>query len=455
MIGSLPMALNEIGADARVVIPLYSTIKKQYREKMTFLGSITVRLAWRKQYCGVFMLEYRGVTFYFIDNEYYFKRESMYGSFDDGERYAFFSKAILDIMPFVGFMPDILHTNDWQTALASVYLKRKYCMFDSYRRIKSVHTIHNIDYQGQYSPEGLYDIFEIEECDRQIVDYNGFINLTKGAIVCCDSLTTVSPRYAQEIRTPTYASGLQYIINDCAGKLSGILNGIDVKYYDPSSDPVIAGNFSADDISGKAKCKAELQKELSLPVKPDTPIVAMITRLAGHKGLDLVTCVLEDIIKDNDMQFIILGTGEYNYEDYFTGLERSYKDKARAVIAFDKELSKRIYAGADIFLMPSRSEPCGLAQMIASRYGTVPLVREAGGLYDSIKPYNPATGDGNGFTFANYNAHDMKYVLCKAMKLYSSDKKAWKKLVNKVMTVDFSWNASAGKYVSLYDSLMN
>lgn len=455
VIGSLPSALCAAGLDVRVVMPLYSAIDEKYRSEMEFVCAIRVRLSWRNQYCGIFKTVRGGVTFYFLDNEYYFKRISMYGNYDDGERYAFFCRALLDMLPYIDFFPDILHTHDWQTALAAIYLKQQYRYIERYRVIKSVHTIHNIEYQGVYDFNILDDVFGLSPDEASIVEYKGAVNLTKGAIVCCDRLTTVSPRYAQEIQTEAYSSGLYYIINQYSYKVSGILNGIDVNYYNPAADPALPEKFTPDDLSGKAVCKAELAASLGLPSKPDAPMITMISRLASHKGFDLVTAVIEEIISTTDVQLVVLGKGEIQYERYFTRLSEKYPDKVKAVIDYNKELSKRIYAAGDIFVMPSKSEPCGLAQMICSRYGNVPLVRETGGLYDSIKPYNPATGDGNGFTFANYNAHDMMYVLREMLALYQNDHDAWDKLVRKIMNIDFSWGASAVEYIKMYEELLD
>ncbi len=453
VIGSLPAFLTSRGVDARVVIPLYSNIDNQYRKDFKLLGNITVQLSWRRQYCGIFHTERNGVQFYFIDNEYYFHRMSLYGSFDDGERYAFFSRAVLDIMPFINFFPDILHTNDWQSALTSVYLKRKYSNFADYKNILSVHTIHNIDYQGVYEIKDLGDIFDLEPSDLGIVEYSEKINLTKGAIVCCDHLTTVSPKYSEEIQTETFSSGLHHIIISKRGHISGILNGIDIDYYDPSSDTTLYKQYGPDALDLKTENKTMLQHELNLPQNADIPLVVMVTRLTAHKGLDLVTRVIEEALI-SDIQFVLLGTGDLEYENFFLHLAASYPDKVHAIIKFDKILSKRIYAAADIFLMPSKSEPCGLAQMIASRYGTVPLVRETGGLFDSIKSYDISTGKGNGFTFTNFNAHDMLYTLLKAIELYTYEKGKWKTLVQKIMKIDFSWGVSAEEYIKLYKNLL-
>ena len=451
VVGSLPAALCEKGVDARVVLPLYGTMNEKFRKDLVLVKEIEVQLSWRKQYCGIYKTEHNGVTFYFIDNEFYFNRPSLYGSFDDGEKFAFFSKCVLDIMPHIDFFPDVLHANDWQTALTVIYLRCNYSHLEEYQKIRTVYSIHNIAYQGIYNLGTMGDIFALNGWDRNIVEYDGCLNLTKGAIVCCDRLSTVSPHYAEEIKTAEFAHGLQYIINESSYKLSGILNGIDVNYYNSVIDPEIPYNFTEDDFEGKAKDKADLRKELELPDE-DVPMVSMITRLVSHKGLDLVECVLEEMIEKDNFQFVLLGTGDAQYEGFFRNLEAKYPDKVRAIIKYDKTLSKKIYAASDIFLMPSKSEPCGLAQMICSRYATVPVVRETGGLYDSIKSYNEFTGEGNGFTFTNYNAHDMMYTIRRAIKFYN-DKEEWNKIMKKAISSDFSWAASSKSYIELYESI--
>ena len=450
VIGSLPQALaKDPKYDIRVVLPLYSDIKPEWRRKMSFLGNIYVPLSWRNQYCGVFKCELDGVTFYFIDNEYYFKRPGCYGYYDDGERFAFFSRSVMEIMPFIGFYPDVLHCHDWQAALAAIYLKTNYCKRPEYQYIRALFTIHNIEYQGKYSLDILEDLFGISYADAYLLEYQGCINLMKGAIECCERFSTVSPTYAKEIQTAQYAHGLQDIICNNASKLTGILNGIDVNAYNSETDKALFANYTADNLDGKQICKAELQKMLNLPVK-DVPVIAMITRLVAHKGLDLVKAVAEDILHE-DVQFVLLGTGDATYENYFRALGEAYEGKVSANIAFNGDLSKKIYSGADIFLMPSVSEPCGLSQMIASRYATVPVVRETGGLYDSIKPYGAG---GNGFTFASCNPYDMLYVIHEALDTYKN-KKAWKDLMKKAATTDFSWQRSAEDYKVLYEDTFN
>ncbi len=450
VIGSLPQALaKDPTYDIRVVLPLYSDIKPEMRRKMSFLGNIYVPLAWRNQYCGIFCCKQDGVTFYFLDNEYYFKRSGCYGYYDDGERFAFFSRGVLEFLPFIEFYPDVLHCHDWQSATCAIYLKTLYSKRPEYTSIRALFTIHNIEYQGKYPLDILGDLFGIPEEYRYLVEYDGCINLMKGAIECSERFSTVSPTYAKEIMTAQYAHGLQDIIRKNEGKLTGVLNGIDVLSYDPTTDSALFKNYSPDDLEGKKVCKSELQKMLGLPVK-DVPMIAMITRLVSHKGIELVKTVAEDILHE-DVQFVLLGTGDSAYETYFKDLGKRYEGKVSANIAFNGDLSRKIYSGADIFLMPSISEPCGLSQMIASRYATVPVVRETGGLYDSIKPYG---NGGNGFTFASCNAYDMLYVVHEALDTYKNKEK-WTALMNKVATTDFSWNRSAEDYKKLYEDTLS
>lgn len=446
VIGSLSKSLaQDEEYDVRVVLPLYSDIRGDYRQRFTYLGNINVPLGWRNQYCGIFSYEESGVTFYFLDNEYYFRRGGCYGYYDDGERFAFFSRAVMEILGFLQFYPDVLHCHDWQSALAAIYLKTIYCHRREYSLIRAVFTIHNIEYQGKYSLDVLEDLFGISNDYRYLLEFDGCANLMKAAIECSETFTTVSPTYAEEIKRAEYAHGLQGEVERNAFKLRGILNGIDVKSYDPATDPALFAPYSAENPAGKEVCKAELQKMLGLPVREDVPVVAMISRLVAHKGLDLVRATIEELLAD-DVQFVLLGTGDSEYESYFKDLANRYKGKAVSIIAFNGDLSRKIYSGADIFLMPSKSEPCGLSQMIASRYLTVPVVRETGGLYDSIKPYGAG---GNGFTFAAYNAGDMLYVLREAVSLYKN-KPEWQKLMIKAGTTDFSWQRSAEEYKKLY-----
>ncbi len=448
VIGSLSKALAASGKfDVRVVIPMYSDIKWEFKQQFNYIGNIYVPLAWRNQYCGIFTYEKDGVTFYFLDNEFYFKRPGCYGYFDDGERFAFFSRSVLEIMPFINFYPDVMHCHDWQAALAAIYLKTNYCFRKEYQFIRALFTIHNIEYQGIYSMDILSDLFDIYGTYAGLVEYNNCINLMKGAIECCERFSTVSPTYAEEIKSPYFAHGLDPIVRRNEFKLCGILNGIDDMSYNPKYDKHLFAPFSPEDFAGKKVCKSELQRMLGLNDSPDTPIIAMISRLASHKGLDLVTAVIDEILQD-DVQFVILGTGESHFEGWFSDLARRYPGRVSANIMFNGDLSRKIYSGADIFLMPSKSEPCGLSQMIACRYGTIPVVRETGGLKDSIIPLQ------NGYTFANYNAHDMMFVVREAVADYRN-REVWSQLMYRAATADFSWSRSAKQYEALYFDMLS
>lgn len=457
VLGSLPAALAEAGkgdVDIRVILPLYSAMKPEWREKLKAELVFDVQLSWRRQYCGIHSLVKDGVTYYFVDNEYYFKRDGLYGQYDDGERYAFFCMAVMEFLCRSEWKPDVLHAHDWQAALSIVYLERKYKLVEGMYDIKKVFTIHNIEYQGQYDFSILGDVFALDEEDHGTVEYGDCINLMKAAIECSHKVTTVSPKYAEEIRGSEYSHGLSHILNKYAYKLCGILNGIDYNYYDPQNDPVIACRYSVSDFAvGKSENKRDLQRKLGLPERDDVPMVALISRLASHKGLDLVANIAQKMLNEN-IQFVVLGRGEARFEDFFKSLEARYPDKMRALIEYDRDLSKRIYAAADIFLMPSKSEPCGLSQMIASRYGAIPVVRETGGLYDSIKGYWEHDGivEGNGFTFANYNAEELLDRVNAAVALWNDQTKR-KNLIERVMTVDFSWASSAKQYLGMYESL--
>lgn len=448
VIGSLSKALAATGRfDVRVVMPLYADIKLEFKQQFNYIGNIIVPLAWRNQYCGIFSYEKDGVTFYFIDNEFYFKRIGCYGYFDDGERFAFFSRSVLEIIPFIDFYPEILHCHDWHAALAAIYLKTNYCFREEYQFTRALFTIHNIEYQGKFSMDILCDLFDIHGAYARLVEYDNCINLMKGAIECCENFNTVSPTYADEIKNPYFAHGLDPIIRKNEFKMCGILNGIDDIGYNPEYDTHLFANYTPKDFSGKKVCKAELQKKLGLYQNEGTPIIAIISRLAAHKGLDLVTRVIDEILQ-NDVQFVLLGTGESHFEGWFSDLEKRYPGKVSANIMFNGDLSRKIYSGADIFLMPSKSEPCGLSQMIACRYGTVPIVRETGGLKDSIRPLE------NGYTFVKYNAHEMMYVVRKAIADYRN-KEEWSKLMYRAATTDFSWRQSAKQYEALYMNILN
>lgn len=431
-------------------MPLYAQVGDEWRSKMVFEKSIRVTLSWREQYCGIFSLDYKGVKYYFIDNEYYFKREKLYGFFDDAERFAFFSRAVLDLMDAMDFFPDVLHANDWQTALSVIALKQERGLMPGYSNVRCVYTIHNIDYQGVYGLNIINDVFGLDEGKASIVEYDGALNLTKGAVVCADFVNTVSPQYSQEIKTEYFSHGLHHIINQYGYKIGGIINGIDEAAYDPRTDADIPATFSSENLEGKKANKEALQREFGLEVNPDIPVIAMVSRLAEHKGFDLVCKVADELMNDK-VQFVLLGTGDAGFEAFFEEFGRRHPGKAGIRLAYNRKLSKLIYAGADMFLMPSKSEACGLAQMIASRYGTVPIVRETGGLYDTIKPYS-YDRSGNGFTFSAYNAYDMLYVIRESEGVYA-DKENWENLVKKIMKIDFSWNTSAGKYAALYEQV--
>ena len=454
VIGSLPKTLAANGKyDVRVVMPLYGDISDKYRSQMRFLMNFNVPLAWRNQYCGVFSLKADGVTFYFIDNEYYFKRSGLYGFYDDGERFAYFSKAALEMMVHLDYYPEILHCHDWQTALSVVYLKTLYANRYGYDHIKALFTIHNIEYQGKYGYDCLGDLFGLPESVKRALDYDGCLNLMKGAIQFSDRFSTVSRMYANEIKNPFFAHGLQYAICENEFKLTGILNGIDETVYNPETDEKLFRNYSADDTRGKGVCKKELQKMLGLPEKDDAPLISIISRLVPAKGLDLVKCVIEELLAEN-VQVVILGKGEGDYEDYFRMLADRYSGKCRAIIAYNKDLASKIYSASDIFLMPSKQEPCGLSQMIACRYGAVPVVRATGGLFDSISPYNnDMRNGGNGFVFGNYNAHEMLYVIKDAVYTFGN-KDEWRGIMKRAMTTDFSWKKSSGEYEKLYDNML-
>ena len=448
--GSLPPALVDAGHDVRVILPLYEGISQEWRDQMEFVKCWYVRLAWRSVYCGIFRLVRGGVTYYFVDNEFYFKRNGLYGHYDDGERFAYFARAIIETPAQLNWHPDVIHCNDWQTALTPIYLLEERERTPQLFGTKSVYTIHNIEYQGRYGQELLSDLFGLDQgyFHEHMLAYHNDINLMKGAIYASDYVTTVSPTYAEELQYSFYAHGLEGVISDNNYKLRGILNGIDMAAYDPSNDHVIAANFSADKLDGKAACKQALQERLGLRQDPDVPIIACISRLVGHKGFELVASAFHRIMERN-VQFVLLGTGEWGYEQFFRDMQGRYPGRVSANIMYSSALSSAIYAGADLFLMPSISEPCGLSQMIAMRYGTVPIVRETGGLKDTVTPYVISTGEGRGFTFADINIDDMVYVINQALDTYEY-KDAWRKIMIRDMQADFSWDRSARAYMEVY-----
>lgn len=449
--GSLPQALRIRLIGCRVVMPLYEDIPQELRENMKFVTSLSVPVSWRRQYCGVFEARSGGVIYYLLDNQYYFKRKGLYGHYDDAERFAFLSRAVLEMLPYIDFKPDIIHCNDWQTALTPVYYRLFYANQEWYQGIKTVFTIHNIQYQGKYGMEILEDVLGISMNEVSLLEYDGCVNLMKGGIEAANSVTTVSPTYAQEILDPWYAHKLEGILRERSWKITGILNGIDTVSYNPEDDPDIYAPYSAQDKSGKSINKKELQARLGLEEKPDVPLIGMVTRMVQHKGLDLVVETLDQLMQESDIQFVILGSGEYEYETFFRSMQEKYPGRLCACFGFVPELSRKIYAAADIFLMPSRSEPCGLSQMIALRYGTIPVVRETGGLKDSIQ--DSGDGKGNGFTFNNYNSGDMLYAIRRALKGYE-DREGWQLLMDRAMKTDNSWGRSANEYIRLYRDLL-
>lgn len=452
--GSLPAALVRAGAEVIVMVPKYATIKDEYKAQMEHFSDFYVSLGWRNEYCGLEKLEHDGVTYMFIDNERYFARDYPYGFFDDGERFAFFSKAITESLQHLpaGFECDILHCNDWQTALAPVFLREFYQGLPLYDRVKTVFSIHNVAFQGQFSDTVMEDILgvaHIPAAASQLRCDACSINYMLGALHYADAITTVSPTYAGEIQTPEFGEGLDGVLRERSYALQGILNGIDVAGFDPATDKRIAANYTIDDRSGKAVCKAKLQEELGLEVRDDRPLMVMVTRLTRQKGMDLVMYALDRILSGG-VQVAVLGTGDRDYEDGLRYFQDKYPGTMAARIEFDPALSQRMYAAADMFLMPSKFEPCGLSQIIAMRYGTLPIVRETGGLKDTVQPYNEFTGEGTGFSFTNFNGDEMGDAVFRAARLFWDNRDAWNQLVTQAMSQDFSWTRSADKYLDLY-----
>ena len=452
--GSLPKALAEQGAEVAVILPLYQRVKERFGGQLKFECYDYVNLAWRHSYCGLFSLERDGVTWYFVDNEQYFNRPDLYGYMDDGERFGFFSRAIVRMLPHLKFWPEVIHCNDWQTALVPIYLKDDGVREEQFRSIKTALTIHNIEYQGRYGMESLGDLFGLDHgwADDGTIVMDGDVNLLKGAILCADAVNAVSPTYANELKLAYFAHRMENIMRRCEYKLSGVLNGIDMKLYDPATDQRITANYSVDDLSGKNADKAHLQKIMGLREDPNVPIVAIVSRLVSHKGLDLICEVLHDMM-ELPMQLVVLGKGDRKYEEFFHWAAQQYNGRMAVRLDYNEELSMAIYAGADLFLMPSKSEPCGLSQMIAMRYGTVPIVRETGGLKDTVQPYEAWRDAGNGFTFANYASGDMLYVIREAVYLYKDYPDAFSRLRKRAMKCDFSWARSARDYLRIYANI--
>ena len=461
--GSLPASLVKEGAEVAVACPLYRRVRESFGDQLKFERYDYVDLAWRHIYCGLFSLELDGVIWYFFDNEQYFDRPDLYGYLDDGERFAFFSRAVVRMLHHLAFWPEVINANDWQTALVPVYLKDDGVREEQFRSIKTVFTIHNIEYQGRFNPYVLGDLFGLDAGwvrDGTLL-MDGDLNLLKGAVLCADAVTTVSPTYANELKLAYFAHRLESVMRQCEYKLSGVLNGIDTEKFNPETDTRLTYKYSAKDLidkdqakeSGKAKDKAALQQMLGLRIEPDLPIVAMITRLVSHKGLDLVCEVLHDMM-GLPMQLVILGKGDQKYEEFFRWAGQQYQGRMAVILDYNEKLSMDIYSGADLFLMPSRSEPCGLSQMIAMRYGTIPVVRETGGLKDTVEPYDALRDAGNGYSFANYSSGDMLYVLRSAVYLYTDYPDAFARLRQRAMACDFSWKRSANSYLNIYAGLL-
>ena len=447
--GSLPKAIASKGHECCVVIPKYSDIPEELLEDAYFVANLTVDVSWRKQYCGIYKTEKDGIAYYFIENDYYFERDGLYGFYDDCERFVFFDRAVLEMLRYIDFKPDIISCNDWQTALIPVYYNVYYKYQQGFDNIKISFTIHNIEYQGRYGKEVLEEVMGIPRYNSGLLEYDGYINMLKGALETSDSIITVSPSYAWEILDPWYAHGLDRILVTKQYKLKGILNGIDTESYDPSTDPAIAWHYSENDLAGKEECKKFLLEELGL-CSGDEPLIGIVTRFVNHKGIDLIRYMFEEILKIG-FKFAILGSGERMYEDFFTEMAARYPERVSVNIGFVPELSRRIYAGSDVFLMPSQSEPCGLTQMISMRYGTVPIVRETGGLRDSVR--DNGGENGNGFTFKTYNADDMLDALKRAKAVYDN-KPEWEKLVKRAMNCDYSWSVPAEEYIKVFSELL-
>ncbi len=448
--GSLPATLKKDGADIRVILPLYGDLSESWRKKLRYITNFTVSVGWRSQYCGLFELTHNGVTHYFLDNEYYFKRHGLYGFYDDGERFAFFSRAVLEALFYIDFEPEVIHCHDWQTALVPVYINLYYRSIAKFYGIKTVFTIHNLQYQGHYGFEILEDALGIGRKDAHLLEYDRDINFLKGALESADRITTVSPTYATEILDPWYGHGMDAFLQKKAYKLTGIINGIDTNVYNPATDTALAQNYTIESFaSGKAQCKQDLRQEFGL-LENERPLIGIVSRLVDHKGFDLV-CHVADELVESGFQIVLLGSGEHQYEQFFEELALRYPGLVGVRIGFIPQLARKIYAGADLFLMPSKTEPCGLSQLVALRYGTVPIVRATGGLQDTIVDIE--NENSNGFVFTNYNAHDMRDTCLSAKELFENAD-AWQQLVHRGMSCDYSWEQSAKTYRTMYEQVI-
>ena len=455
VVGSLPKYLRKLGIDARVMIPKYSDIPEIYKKEAVTIHTMTVPVGWRNQYCGIQEIDYQGVPIYFVDNEYYFKRPGLYGYYDEAERYAFFCRAVLDSLPHIDFMPQVIHCHDWHTGMVSALLKTQYRYNPFYKNVKTVFTVHNLKYQGIFPVGILWDLFGLSEehFNSMELEFYGDVSYIKAGLVYADLISTVSNNYMLEIQTPFYGQRLEGLLSrrSRSHELYGIINGIDYEEYNPVDDPHIFVNYDVDSLDKRSENKTRLQQYLGLPKRDDAPLVAIISRLVSQKGLDLVARVLGEIL-DLDVQLVVLGTGDLIYENMFRNAAFWFPQKVSANIYFDNTLAHRIYAGSDMILVPSLFEPCGLTQLISMRYGCLPVVRETGGLKDTVRPFNQYTGEGNGFSFANYNAHDMLFTIGMAVHYYKKQE-VWQKIVRQCMTADYSWSASAKEYARMYSIL--
>ena len=455
VVGTLPKSLKELGIDARVITPYHRIIKERYGDQVEHMFYFYVRLGWRMEYAGIEKLELDGVTIYLVDNEHYFGNKIYLGDKAEGEQYAFFTRAVVDCIPNLDFTPDIVHCNDWHTAMIPMLARTQYpgCMQE---KLRFLLTIHNIAFQGKFGFDYVQDLFGIDSkyYTPEFMELNGCADFMKAGCVFADRINTVSPSYAREIMIPYYAEGLEGILNARSAQVTGIINGIDKVAFNPRADKLLPASYDRGHLKGKAKCKAVLQERMGLEVRADVPVFAMVTRMTEQKGFDLVACALDDLMSRNDMQFMLLGTGDERFENFMRAAEYRYKGRLCSYIGYSEELSHLVYAGSDFFLMPSRFEPCGLSQMIAMRFGTIPVVRETGGLKDTVIPYNKYEGTGRGFTFANISAGDMVWVIREAVDLYHNNKKAWKGLQKEGMAADFSWSASAKQYIEIYQRVL-
>ena len=453
--GSLPKELKNLGTDIRVILPKYGTIADEFKRGMKKIKEFTVPVGWRQQYCGIDEMEHQGIIYYFVDNEYYYKRDHLYGYYDDGERFAYFNRAVLEAMAQLNFFPDVLHCHDWHTAMIPYLLRTEYYKRQNYGLVRTIFTIHNLQFQGIFPKEVLKDLLGLNDLSYHLrhLEFFDNVNFMKGALIAADKITTVSPTYKNEIQTESFGEKLDGLLHTREDDLIGILNGIDEDFYNPLNDPYIYQPYSANDFRKKSINKKEIQKQFGFPIEENTPLMVMVSRLTRQKGIDLVKCVLREILQE-DLQVIILGTGDFEYEEHLRQAARIYPEKLKVYTGFNEELAHKLYAAADLFLMPSLFEPCGLGQLIAMKYGAIPIVRETGGLNDTVMAWNEFTGEGTGFSFCHFNAHDMLHTIRRAIEFYH-DKDVWETLIKRVMELDYSWAQSAFRYNQLYAEVIS